>query len=176
MSFSWRRYVRSQIQLARFAASTLAGRHVSKATLLRVLAEPGNAWPLVRLNWGTLGRLVDYYVRNCRVSRNRRQPSLPNGESQVWEKKTGAGELADPQLPGRSAVSGSCIRKGQAAPWERDFQAATAVPSCCWTSNFLHWGRSPQCLPEGTRDFSLRVVLSDLLFNGVRKPFQNYED
>lgn len=176
MSFSWRHFVRSQLQPARFAASTLAGRHFNKATLLRVMAEPGKAWFLVRLNWGTLGRLVDYYVKNCRVSRNRRQPSLPNGESQVWEKKSGVGELADPQFPGRSAVSGSCIRKGSAAPWEHDSQAATAVPSCCWTLNFLQWGRSPQCLPEGTQDGSLRVVLSDLLFNGVRKPFQNYED
>lgn len=77
----------------------LAGRHNNTPPFSEVMAEPGKAWFLVRLNWGTLGRLVDYYVKSCRVSRNRRQPSLPNGESQVWEKKTGVGELADPQLP-----------------------------------------------------------------------------
>lgn len=77
----------------------LAGRHDNRPPFSEVMAEPGKAWFLVRLNWGTLGRLVDYYVKSCRVSRNRRQPSLPNGESQVWEKKTGVGDLADPQLP-----------------------------------------------------------------------------
>lgn len=73
----------------------LAGRHVNRPPFSEVMAEPGKAWFLVRLNWGTLGRLVDYCVKSCRVSRN---TSLPNGESQVWEKRTGVGELADPQL------------------------------------------------------------------------------
>lgn len=102
----------------------LAGRHNNRPPFSEVMAEPGKAWFLVRLNWGTLGRLWITMLRVAELAETEGSQVSQMVNPQVWEKKTGVGELADPQLPTYPQLPAAASGKARSSMWAR-------LPRCC---------------------------------------------